>query len=218
MNCQDAERLFDAYLDRELSGSLRLEFDAHRLRCTLCQQRLAMLEACEHVLARDRQTPAPSDDFTDRVMTAVAGRRPAIALARRRRWVVASAVMAQAAAVLLFAVTWLAWRQPAPSARPAAKPSDEMIAKIGTAIAERDKSQLLELMYARGNQILAARSNLQNDVFAAVNFAAQLPFLDELAESVSRLAPWGPFGEFLAPAHPDEGALADDDAAGKVSF
>ena len=53
MNCSEAERLFDPYLDGELSGSLRLEFDAHRLRCTLCQRKLAMMEACEHILGGD---------------------------------------------------------------------------------------------------------------------------------------------------------------------
>ena len=85
MNCAEAEQFFDAYLDGELSGSLRLEFDAHRLRCPLCQQKLAMMEACEHIIARDTRTPACSDDFTYRVMNEIRERRVLRLHARRRR-------------------------------------------------------------------------------------------------------------------------------------
>ena len=71
MNCSDAERLFDAFLDRQLSGTLRLELDAHRLRCRQCQQTLAMLESCGEVIASDRRGPVLSDDFAERVMADV---------------------------------------------------------------------------------------------------------------------------------------------------
>ena len=75
MNCSEAEQLFDAYLDGQLTGSLRLELDAHRLRCRRCQQTLAMMEACEHVLTADRRAPELSVDFTERVMADTTRRR-----------------------------------------------------------------------------------------------------------------------------------------------
>lgn len=112
MNCWDAEQLFDAYLDGQLSATLRLELDAHRLRCSRCRQALAMMDACVHVMAHD-DPPALSDDFTSRVMAAIGERQAAPVLlkpaqgwftpARRR---IAFAAMAQAAAVVLFVSLW----------------------------------------------------------------------------------------------------------------
>jgi hypothetical protein len=106
MNCSQAEQFFDAYLDGELSGSLRLEFDAHRLRCPLCQQKLAMMEACEHTLARDSHALTAPDDFTERVMDQIRERRVIKLHARRRRITVAASVLAPAAAIALFAFLW----------------------------------------------------------------------------------------------------------------
>jgi anti-sigma factor RsiW len=106
MNCSEAEHFFDAYLDGELAGSLRLEFDAHRLRCGVCQQKLAMMEACEHILARDGRGPLLSDDFTDRVMDEVEQRRVITLRSRKRRIVWGTAVGVQAAAVIAFAFLW----------------------------------------------------------------------------------------------------------------
>lgn len=99
MNCSDWESLLDAYLDGQLSGSLRLEFDAHRLRCRRCQQSLAMMEAITHVVATDERAPSLSDDFTDRVMEQILANRP---VTIRPRWtrVAGWAVALQAAAVL----------------------------------------------------------------------------------------------------------------------
>lgn len=99
MNCSDWESLLDAYLEGQLSGSLRLEFDAHRLRCLRCQQSLAMMEAITHVVATDERAPALSNDFTDRVMEQILANRP---VTIRPRWsrVAGWAVALQAAAVL----------------------------------------------------------------------------------------------------------------------
>ncbi|MBL8879060.1 MAG: zf-HC2 domain-containing protein, partial [Phycisphaerales bacterium] len=83
MNCSEWEGLLDAYLDGQLSGALRLEFDAHRLRCRRCQQSLAMMEAITHVVATDERSPAISDDFTQRVMSQILSNKPA---AIRPRW------------------------------------------------------------------------------------------------------------------------------------
>lgn len=104
MNCSECERLFDAYLDGQLAGSLRLEFDAHRLRCRRCQQTLAMLETIGNVIASDPQVPELSVSFTDRVMRQIQRSRrvyrPSLRVA-----VVAGALL-QAAAILAFAVLW----------------------------------------------------------------------------------------------------------------
>ncbi len=107
MNCGEAEHLFDAHLDGELSGTLRLEFDAHRLRCSHCQQTLAMLESCGHLIATDRRGPSLSDGFADRVMGQIAQRQAerskVYKLRFRKVGLVAAGVM-QAAALLMLAV------------------------------------------------------------------------------------------------------------------
>lgn len=107
MNCSDAERLFDAFLDRELSGTLRLELDAHRLRCRRCQQTLAMLESCGDVIASDRGGPLLDDDFAERVMADIADRqdsRPRIYRFRATRVAAVVGTLIPAAAVLVIAV------------------------------------------------------------------------------------------------------------------
>jgi hypothetical protein len=104
MNCSEAEQLFDAYLDGQLTGSLRLELDAHRLRCRRCQQTLAMMEACEHVLTADRRVPALAEDFTERVMSDAVRRRRIPGRLRSTRVAVAVGFGLQAAAVLILAI------------------------------------------------------------------------------------------------------------------
>jgi len=104
MNCSEAEQLFDAYLDGQLTGSLRLELDAHRLRCRRCQQTLAMMEACEHVLTADQRVPALAEDFTERVMSDAVHRRRLPGRLRSTRVAVAIGFGLQAAAVLILAI------------------------------------------------------------------------------------------------------------------
>lgn len=107
MNCAECEQLFDAYLDGQLLGSLRLEFDAHRLRCRRCQQSLAMLEAVGHVIGGDARSPELSNDFADRVMAAVdtpATPRP-LPVPWTRVAIVAAA-LAQAAAIVAAVILW----------------------------------------------------------------------------------------------------------------
>lgn len=107
MTCAECERLYDAYLDGQLSGTLRLEFDTHRLRCRRCQQTIAMLEACTFVIGADRRQPALSADFTERVMEQIAEhtdaqRRVYRVRATRVAFVVGGLI--QAAAVVIFAI------------------------------------------------------------------------------------------------------------------
>jgi len=106
MNCGDVERLLDAHLDGELSGSLRLEFEAHRLHCPRCQQMLAMMEACMHVIATDPNEPGLSDGFTDRLMSRLGEHRPATPRRHARPIAFRVALVLQAAAVLLLAFLW----------------------------------------------------------------------------------------------------------------
>ncbi|GAG02903.1 unnamed protein product, partial [marine sediment metagenome] len=87
-----------------LTGSLRLELDAHRLRCRRCQQTLAMMEACEHVLTADQRVPALAEDFTERVMSDVVHRRRIPGRLRSTRVAVAVGFGLQAAAVLILAI------------------------------------------------------------------------------------------------------------------
>jgi hypothetical protein len=118
MKCSDVEQLFDAYLERSLSGSLRLEFEAHRLRCRRCQQALAMLESAVHVIAHDRREPPLSPDFTERVMDEIRDRQPIWRRLRLNPATVSMVLLAQAAVLAVAAVMISQWTPP-PAAGPA---------------------------------------------------------------------------------------------------
>jgi len=161
MNCVDAERLFDAYLDGELGGSLRFEFDAHRLRCPLCQQKLALVEACEHIISRDRKQPLLSDDFTDRVMQEIgavsAGRRLAL---RRRVLGLAGAGLSAAAVLTVFAI----WPREGLRAPSDASDAPVVSARLERAVDEGDRYELFKYMSDGIAEIRAAHANLASDV------------------------------------------------------
>ncbi len=71
MRCEEAQRLFDSYLDGELPSSLLHELDAHRLRCGPCRRALAIHEVAGHILASDQQPVALREDFTSRLLACV---------------------------------------------------------------------------------------------------------------------------------------------------
>jgi hypothetical protein len=103
ITCQDAEHLFGRYLDGELSPSLQTELNAHRLNCTVCQNELAMMEACGDVIGLDRAEPVLSASFTDRVLLAQRSR----VMPSPRRWsrvLLLTGSPIAAAACLAFAV------------------------------------------------------------------------------------------------------------------
>jgi hypothetical protein len=174
MKCSEAEQFFDAYLDGELAGSLRLEFDAHRLRCTVCQQKLAMMESCEHILARDTRGPLLSDDFTDRVMDEIEQRKVRAAHSRRRRIVIAAAVTLQAAAVIVFALLFTAyWNQP----EPPVLNDPEFVADVeGVMGGPMKKVELKDLMDAR----LQQWSQFKNETAALARYLPDLSILDRV--------------------------------------
>lgn len=177
MNCRDAEQFFDAYLDGELDGSLRLEFDAHRLRCRDCQRQLAMLESFEHIIAGDRRGPTLSDDFTDRVLGEIdrRGIRPARVLLSRR-FVVPAAALLPAAAVLLLTFAWPVSHTSLPGSL--APPRDESgfvvldPAELDTAM--QDPIRLHDLILGEAERFWAARGNLASEASAIPSYVMNL--------------------------------------------
>lgn len=165
MNCSEAEQLFDAYLDGQLTGSLRLELDAHRLRCRRCQQTLAMMEACEHVLTADQRVPALAEDFTERVMSDAVQRRRIPGRLRSTRVAVAVGFGLQAAAVLILAIIFQS-KPSQPLDRPIGlEPPDttEMVSGAGVGF-----SELLGGPRSAGATFLAAVTAPVNEIKHAV--------------------------------------------------
>lgn len=68
MDCRQAQQLFDAYLDGELSASLATELGAHRVQCGSCRRALALLEVSGHILRADHEVASPRQEFTDRLL------------------------------------------------------------------------------------------------------------------------------------------------------
>jgi hypothetical protein len=104
MNCEQAENLFDAYLNGELSQSLRTELAAHRMQCPQCRHELALMEVTGHVIAAGAdEHPSLDDEFTDRLLSCIdrPGRASAPAW-HRRLWVGGSVFAAAAALVITF--------------------------------------------------------------------------------------------------------------------
>lgn len=190
MNCSEAERLFDPYLDGELSGSLRLEFDAHRLRCTLCQRKLAMMEACEHILAGDSRAPALSTDFTDNLMARIAEQKIAPRRPQRRPLKIAVAIGLQAAAVVAFILIW-------PALRPSHAPAG---VSIDTIVFERGEPGLGDFIQRGVESVWVARSNFAADVGALPSYAMSLALPGDrrdgdLLDSLHWLFDFVPIGE-----------------------
>ncbi len=76
MNCAQFDKLIDAHLDGRLSGTLRLEFDAHRVNCAACEHSVALMEAVASYVAQpDPRAPQPPIDLTDSIMATIATRK-----------------------------------------------------------------------------------------------------------------------------------------------
>lgn len=211
MNCVEAEQLFDAHLDGELGGTLRLEFDAHRLRCGMCQQKLAMLEACEHMLAADSRTPGLRDDFVDRVMGAVATVQPLPAPRRRlqQRWVIGVTALGAAAGVALSFI----W--PGGSGVPGASPGAAATAVISPDLANAmdDESgvELYRYILSRVDQLSAAPGTLARDVRKLPGYAFDMA----LPADGRDLMPANPLFWFLGLWNHDSSIEPDSPEAGE---
>jgi hypothetical protein len=84
MRCADAEVLFDAFLDGELSPALATELGAHRLRCASCRRKLALLEVAGQIIASDQEPARLSQGFEDRLLACVEQPKPSFPLWRSR--------------------------------------------------------------------------------------------------------------------------------------
>jgi hypothetical protein len=190
MNCAEFEQLIDAYLDGELAGSLRVEFDAHRLRCRRCQLTMVAMESVETVVANDRPPVTLSDDFTERVMGAIERRRPLSVRLRPTRLIVAAGVLLQAAALFFLAVR--PWHAGEPStgravtvdAAPivqgelAARKLDEIYAGVDQKT-ERHQALVDEIF----DKLEAAGVNVATDLNHLVSYASALPVPDDVARA-----------------------------------
>lgn len=78
MDCRQAQQLFDAYLDGELSPSLATELGAHRVQCADCRRALALLEVSGHIISADHDEIIPDEAFTDRLLACMDEPNPAI--------------------------------------------------------------------------------------------------------------------------------------------
>lgn len=124
MNCEDFQKLIDSHLDGELAGTLRLEFDAHRVQCDHCEHTVAVLESVTNVISAPQVAPMLSDNFADDVISKIElGRNETRALKYRGlRTVIVAGAIVQAAAVLMFAL----WPRAASDPLPVTTPPEEI--------------------------------------------------------------------------------------------
>lgn len=116
INCEQAEHLFDSYLNDELAPSLVTELDAHRLECDSCRQHLTLMEACGNVVRLDTNEPHISEDFTDRLMAIMNqnhSRRGWLQVDRRMK--IVGVLLGTAAAVALLVTLYPGKSQPIPT-------------------------------------------------------------------------------------------------------
>jgi hypothetical protein len=100
VNCQQFEIFLDQYLDGDLDGTLKLEFETHLVQCETCGHLYAMMEAAGQIIADDDpQVPVLRADFTDRVIAGVAKQKRKTL--RIHRWVARSTVAAAIAMIVL---------------------------------------------------------------------------------------------------------------------
>jgi hypothetical protein len=100
MQCEEAQQLFDGYLDGELSPSLATELAAHRVQCSECRRALALLEVSEHIISSDRNTVTLEAGFAERLIACM--EHPPVRWTDRvGRWLYVGAPLAAAAVIAL---------------------------------------------------------------------------------------------------------------------
>ncbi len=207
MNCPEFETLLDAYLDGQLAGTLRLEFDAHRLNCRRCQQTVALLESAGHVIAADADVPDLPADFSARVMRDLAAPAPKTLRFPATRVAVFAAALAQIAAALLFVVLWQISTPPpaadrardiAVQASPAADPTRPDRGTVYSSLVEGIEDHLWEMR--------AAGQQLTTDVLQLARYL-DIRVPDEVVRESTRLAernPWQALWDALQPGETQE--------------
>lgn len=207
MNCAEAENLFDACLDGELSGSLRLEFDTHRLRCRRCQQTLAMMEAVGHVISAAPRQPELSYDFTANVVANIESRPPLLRRLRSRRVAVVAGVILQAAAVLVFAM-WYPFGStttPIEDTKVAldATANDKVAGLATTDFDAWDGVDLYEYIYEGVERLQSGSPHWGAEFAGLARYALSFNVSDNVAHSSVRytdISPWGMLGDLVTPA------------------
>lgn len=202
MYCPECEQLFDAYLDGQLAGSLRLEFDAHRLRCQRCQQTLAMLEAAGNVIANDSEVPEMSADFTERVMQEIARPQPRTMRFPAPRTAIIAAAIVQVAAVVTFAVVW----QSRPAVVPSDAPFSTTVDQSGSPEAQAIHRLIVERFEDRVWEMYAAATKLPADVLNTARYL-DIVLPPDVARESTKMAgvnPWQSFWDLLRPAEDEE--------------
>ena len=172
-----AEQFFDAYLDGELSGSLQGSSSTP----TACaapsaSKKLAMMEACAHLLSGDNDAPAVPDDFTDRLMHKLEGPRVIRVQQRKQRILGAAGVFATAAAVVAVAFFWPvdpASNPVEPTLDPANRIAGVTVTnpKLDDVFREKDKPELYRYIWERVDQMVAAGNRIKQDVGAVRDYA-----------------------------------------------
>lgn len=193
MNCADCEQLLDSFLDGQLSGALRLEFEAHRLRCPRCRQTVAMLESIGNIVACDRTEPPLSANFTDGVMAAIQAAEASKRLKRRRLalWTVGAAQAAAAVAFILWVRAGVTDVQPdkaAPPPRVSPHAADPEFRENYALVIGRLQERLGEMQ--------AAGETISSD-FAALTKYAEVPVPRDVARTASDLSGANPFAGLL---------------------
>ena len=204
MNCADFEKLMDAYLDGELSGSLRLEFDAHRLRCRRCQLTMVMMESVGNVVASDRHTPTLSDDFTEQVMSKIDRRRPLSLRLRSKRVALVAGALFQAAAIFYLAVMLPSQQSPPPQIEPQADSAVVLSPPVIGGDATMDRKALYDYIVSR---VEDAGANWATDLSRMAGYVSALSVPDNIARASAGLEeanPWGVFLRALLPSEPTD--------------
>lgn len=207
MNCPEFETLLDAYLDGQLAGTLRLEFDAHRLNCRRCQQTVALLESAGHVIASDADVPDLPADFSARVMSAIATPEARTIRFPTTRVAVFAAALAQIAAALLFVVLWQ-YSSPPPVA---GHVTDVVVQTPRAADPERSDEATAYGLLVEGVEdhlweMRAAGRQLTADVLHLARYL-DIRVPDEVVRESTRLAernPWQALWDVLQPGETQE--------------
>lgn len=206
MNCNEFQKLLDAHLDGELAGTLRLEFDAHRVNCVECEHSVTLLEAVSTVVAAPPRPPALPADFTDRIMAEIAlpvrERSEAVRTHRGLRIALVAGALVQAAAVYMFAI------MPAdPSRIPISTPPEE----IDLAYVSRPQlGRYVTELVAQGYELAGA---VGDDVEQVKQMAMRYEVDDRLG-----LGPVGILQAFVPAAAEQRDAPPTSRAANQFSF
>ena len=197
MNCEQAQTLFDTYLDGELSGPLAAELGAHKLSCSICRRELALLEVAGHVVAADTETPLLSDEFSERLLECAVVVQPPWYRRKRLLFYAGSPVAAAACLVLMVSYLYSSSSEPGYSSSLPSAPmvlpeghrvesTQELLDNVEDAISQnpnneelRHLADALRTMRAKGQEIF---EDTKNGAFLLENYSKMT--IMEVLESI----------------------------------